>query len=111
MIINPTVVFAEIPDTCREVFEGRRATIAVPNGPGGGYDTYAREIAPFLADVTGLNVRVANIEAGGGRVAYELTLSASEADLVLLLTNINDLAVVKSEDGKKLILEDSFREF
>jgi tripartite-type tricarboxylate transporter receptor subunit TctC len=84
---------AEVSDICRSLLDGRAATFIVANGPGGGYDTYARAIAPIFGEESGLRVRVVNNEAGGGSVARRLTMNARANDLVILIENAVDLVV------------------
>jgi tripartite-type tricarboxylate transporter receptor subunit TctC len=47
-------------------FDGAVISLIVPNHPGGGYDEYARLIAPYLAKYTGAQIRVRNIPGAGG---------------------------------------------
>lgn len=97
-----TSAFAEVSSTCRAEFGGRAATLVVPNAAGGGYDTYARSIAPVLSELTGLRVQVANVEAGGGRVAYERTLAADASDFVMLISDVTDVAISERSGGSAL---------
>jgi tripartite-type tricarboxylate transporter receptor subunit TctC len=60
---------AEISAECRASFEGDRLSVIVPNGPGGGYDTYARAMAPVIAETTGARVSVENLPGAGGLIA------------------------------------------
>ena len=46
--------------------KGKNVTLIVPFSPGGGFDTYARMIAPFLEKHSGATVVVQNITGGGG---------------------------------------------
>lgn len=92
-ILAASIVSAEISSECKDALHDRNATILVPNGAGGGYDTYARSIKPFLEEQTGLNIRVVNNESGGGRVAYNMAVNASPDDLVILVGNMTDLAL------------------
>ncbi len=66
------VVFAPrveaISDDCRQQFAEARVSFIVPNAPGGGYDTYARLIAPYYAETTGTTVVVENYEGAGGLI-------------------------------------------
>jgi tripartite-type tricarboxylate transporter receptor subunit TctC len=50
-------------------FEGKRIEFVVPFGPGGGYDTYARELAPALEKRLGATITVSNQPGAGGLVA------------------------------------------
>ncbi|WP_420860233.1 hypothetical protein [Marivivens marinus] len=96
---------AEISETCKATLADRSSTIIVPNAPGGGYDTYARAIAPAMADASGLRVRVVNNEAGGGLVARRLMLQAGSDDIVILMENAVDLTVdTVASDSEDTIL-------
>jgi tripartite-type tricarboxylate transporter receptor subunit TctC len=54
-------------DSC---YEGETATFVVPFSPGGGYDTIARGLAPFLKDELGADaVVVQNMPGAGGLTA------------------------------------------
>ena len=61
---------ADAPTTAPSCYEGETATFVVPFSPGGGYDTIARGIAPFLKDELGADaVVVENKPGAGGLVA------------------------------------------
>jgi tripartite-type tricarboxylate transporter receptor subunit TctC len=56
-----------------EVFRGETLRFLVPSAPGGGFDAYARLLAPYLEKYTGAQVRVLNRQgAGGMRAVNEL---------------------------------------
>lgn len=48
---------------------GKVVEFVMPYGPGGGYDTWARLVTPFLAKHTGATVIVENEAGAGGKVA------------------------------------------
>lgn len=87
-----TSLRANESEHCNDVLSSRDAVILVPNRAGGGYDTYARAIAPELSNQTGLNIRVINNEAGGGLVANNIALNADTDSLIMLIANLADLA-------------------
>ncbi len=61
-------------------FKGKTITIVVPHGAGGGYDTYARMIAPFLQkNLEGSTVVVEN-ETGAGGILGRNKLFAAKPD-------------------------------
>ena len=57
-----------LSDGCKQRFEDKRVRFIVPNSPGGGYDTYARLIAPYYAATIGATVVVENHEGAGGLI-------------------------------------------
>lgn len=78
---------------------GQTVTLIVPHGAGGGYDTYARLIAPFLEKHTGATVVVENISGAAGVVGrnelwfaepdgYTIGISAYSS---IIMNEINDL--------------------
>jgi tripartite-type tricarboxylate transporter receptor subunit TctC len=89
---------ADVSDTCKAMLSGERMTIAVPNNAGGGYDTYARALAPAIEKHGGLSVRVANMPAGGGLAARSFALNAQPDDLTILIENVGDLVTTKMGD-------------
>jgi tripartite-type tricarboxylate transporter receptor subunit TctC len=73
-------------------YKGNSIDLIVPYKPGGGYDEYARMIAPFLQKHTGANVVIKNIEgAGGMRGVNELYRSPKDG---LTIGIINGSAAV-----------------
>ena len=50
-------------------YKGKVIKLVVGYGPGGGYDTYARLLAPRIERETGATVVVENHPGGGGLVA------------------------------------------
>ena len=90
---------AEVSQVCSALLDGQSATIVVPNRPGGGYDTYARAVAPALAEHSGMMVRVINNDAGGGAVARELVLATPEHDILILIDNAVQLALEPLSPG------------
>ncbi len=59
--------------------EGELITVVTGTSPGGGYDTYARMVAPFLADEFGAESTVEN-ETGAGGLLMLNNLWTSEPD-------------------------------
>jgi tripartite-type tricarboxylate transporter receptor subunit TctC len=50
-------------------FKGETIQLVVPFDPGGGYDSYARQLAPKLADELGAKIVVVNKPGAGGLIA------------------------------------------
>lgn len=68
-------------------FRGKTVTIIVTNGRGGGMDTYARMIAPYLQkNLPGSKVEVQNIPEGGGITGRNQIYAAPPDGLTLGLT-------------------------
>jgi tripartite-type tricarboxylate transporter receptor subunit TctC len=59
--------------------EGELLTMMVGTSPGGGYDSYARLVAPFLADELGADATVDNMTGAGGLLMLNM-LWAAEPD-------------------------------
>jgi tripartite-type tricarboxylate transporter receptor subunit TctC len=56
--------------------EGKTVSLVVPYSPGGGYDIYARMVAPALGDALGANVVVENEPGAGGLLAINNLVNA-----------------------------------
>ncbi|MGH3662579.1 MAG: Bug family tripartite tricarboxylate transporter substrate binding protein [Micromonosporaceae bacterium] len=56
------------------VFKGETISLVVPFSPGGGYDTYARIVAPHLGKELGAEVVVENQDGAGGLLAINSLL-------------------------------------
>jgi tripartite-type tricarboxylate transporter receptor subunit TctC len=57
-------------------FAGADVDLVVPYEPGGGYDTYARALAPYLEDCLDATIVVRNEPGAGGLVATNKTAAA-----------------------------------
>jgi tripartite-type tricarboxylate transporter receptor subunit TctC len=92
---------AEVSADCRAMFEGERLSVVVPNGPGGGYDTYARAMAPVIAETTGARVSVENLPGAGGLIALRRIVDAQPDDWVILVVEAYDVqfSVAEGELG------------
>lgn len=66
-------------DAKKAVFPGKDITVVVPYSPGGGYDTYARILAPFLQkNLPGkVNVVVKNVPGGECRIGINEVYKAA----------------------------------
>jgi tripartite-type tricarboxylate transporter receptor subunit TctC len=61
------------------VYKGKSIRFLVPSAPGGGFDEYARLLAPYIEKYTGASVRVVNMPGAGGlRVANEIFKSPKD---------------------------------
>lgn len=82
-------------------FKGKKITFLVPFKPGGGFDTYARLLSPYIEKYLPVrNVVVKNEPAGGGLAAMNrLARSKPDGRTVMIIQTgaavINELAEVK----------------
>ena len=73
--------------------EGEKVTLVVPYSPGGGYDTYARMIAPYLEEELGSTVVVRNEEGAGGLLAINnLTKEEPDGTTIAIMNGQGSLA-------------------
>lgn len=66
---------------------GETIELVVPYDPGGGYDTYARMLAPYLEECLDATVVVQNEPGAGGLLATSKTFVAPPDSLRTVLTN------------------------
>lgn len=66
-------------------FKGKTVRFMVGFGPGGGYDAYARMIAPYLAKALDANVVVENQPGAGGMTALNRIATAEPDGLRLMI--------------------------
>lgn len=87
-------------------FKGKTITLIAPDKPGGGYDQYARLIAPGLGAALGATVNVENVDGGGTVVGTNQMAAASPDGLTLGMVNTGgDLAsLVEKNAGQKFDL-------
>lgn len=69
VVILPSSSFAQSESEELKWFNGKTITIIVPHGAGGGFDTYARLVAPFFKKhIPGSVVAVNNVTGAGGLI-------------------------------------------
>jgi tripartite-type tricarboxylate transporter receptor subunit TctC len=78
---------ARAQDAERAYFAGKTVRLVVGYGPGGGYDAYARMIAPHLSKVLGASVVVENQPGAGGLVALNRLYAAAPDGLTMMIVN------------------------
>jgi len=83
IIILGSVKPATAEEEAAAFYKGKVLTYVVPVSPGGGYDTYARLMAPFLEKYTGATVVVRNITGGGSIVGTNFTYHAKPDGLTM----------------------------
>lgn len=70
-----------------DFFKGKTVNLIVGYAPGGGYDVYARMIAPFLAKALDATVVVQNQPGAGGMIALDRLYNASPDGLQMMLVD------------------------
>ncbi len=79
---------AALAQTAEEAFyKGKTVRLVVGYGPGGGYDVYARLIAPHVARALGTNVVVENSPGAGGLTALDRVYRAEPDGLTMMIVN------------------------
>jgi len=68
-------------------YQGKNLIFVVPYGPGGGFDQYARMLAPHLDEKTGATVVVENRPGGGGMTAINQIASGEADGLTIAILN------------------------
>lgn len=90
--------------TCRNDYRDRRITLVVPYVAGGGYDQYARAMAPLLQRNSGARVTVSNLPSAGGEAgakavadgdAVNPRIGLFEAGLVLDTLRADDTSLAR----------------
>jgi tripartite-type tricarboxylate transporter receptor subunit TctC len=69
------------------VLSGENVRLVVGTDPGGGYDAYARMIAPFLADELGAEVIVENQPGAGGLSAVNSMIAGKKDGTHIMIMN------------------------
>jgi tripartite-type tricarboxylate transporter receptor subunit TctC len=78
---------ASAQDAQKAFFSGKTVHIVVGSGVGGGYDVYARMIAPYLGKVLGTTVVVENQPGAGGMIALNKFYVTEPDGLTLSFAN------------------------
>ena len=74
-------------DAERAFFTAKTVRLVVGYGPGGGYDAYARMIAPHLGKALGASVVVENQPGAGGLVALNRLATTPADGLTIMIVN------------------------
>src|SRR3546814_18963356 len=69
-------------ETAAEFYQGKVVKLVVGYGPGGGYDLYARMLAPHLERSLGATVVVENRTGGGGLVVISQLANGDRKSVV-----------------------------
>lgn len=86
---------ARAQDAERAFFGGKTVRLVVGYGPGGGYDAYARMIAPYLSRALGGSVVVENQPGAGGLVALNRIATAPPDGLTMMIVNGSGAALAQ----------------
>lgn len=88
--------------------EGDQVEIIVPFGAGGGTDTTARLVAPFLADALGIDIQVTNVPGGGSIIGANRYVNQIEpdGDSWLVTSASTQVPVVVGQAGVEFGLDD-----
>ncbi len=70
-----------------DFYRGKTVRIIVGYGPGGGYDIYARMIAPYIGKALGASIIIENQPGAGGITALNRIMTAPPDGLVFMLVN------------------------
>jgi tripartite-type tricarboxylate transporter receptor subunit TctC len=89
LILSSTV--AALADTL-PFYEGKTIRIIVPHGVGGGFDTYARMVQPYLEKyLPGSTVIVDNVPGAGGSIGRNLAFIAKPDGYTICITDGIDM--------------------
>lgn len=81
------IAFAAVPVQAQDAkafYKGKKVTIIVPYGAGGGYDTYARIMAPYFAKYLDATVIVQNKPGGGGMIGVNFVANGEKDGSLLV---------------------------
>jgi tripartite-type tricarboxylate transporter receptor subunit TctC len=91
---------AAAQDSEQAFFAGKTVRFVVGFGPGGGYDAYARMLAPYLSKNLGAPVIVENRPGAGGLVALNGMYMAPPDGLTIMIVNGTGAAFSQLTDEK-----------
>jgi tripartite-type tricarboxylate transporter receptor subunit TctC len=92
-LLVPGLAQAQTPEAEAAFFKGKNVRLTVGYGPGGGYDVYARMIAPHLSKQLGATVIVENQPGAGGITALNGTSVAAPDGLHMMIVSGNGAAM------------------
>jgi tripartite-type tricarboxylate transporter receptor subunit TctC len=78
---------ASAQDPVAQFYRGKQLNLYIGTSPGGGYDTYARMLAPHFEKHTGATVVVENRPGGGGITALNQLYRARPDGLTMMMLN------------------------
>lgn len=91
-------VAAQAAPNCPDVLARRKLTLVVPFKPGGGYDAYARLLAPVLQEQTGARVVVTNLAGANGTLGVRAVAAAAPDSATLGVFDLRDVIAARLSD-------------
>ena len=85
LTLAPQIATAQTTEA--DFYKGKTVRLVVGYGPGGGYDIYARMIAPYIARALGTNVIIENQPGAGGVTALNRIMTAPPDGLNVMIVN------------------------
>jgi tripartite-type tricarboxylate transporter receptor subunit TctC len=88
--------------------DGENVSLVVPYEPGGGYDSYARMLAPYLEEKTGATIAVQNQPGAGGLLALNnLTTDKPDGKTIAIMNGVGaGGSSLAGADGARFGLDD-----
>lgn len=99
--VMPMSAHAEMSEACKASLTGQRLTMIVPTAAGGGYDTYARALAPVIEAQGGLQPVVVNMPSARGMVAITKLVNSAPDELVVVVQNGTDILRLEQKGADK----------
>jgi tripartite-type tricarboxylate transporter receptor subunit TctC len=87
IVLATTAMPAAAEESEQAFFAGKTVRLVVGFGPGGGYDSYARMLAPYLSRTLNASVIVENRPGAGGLVALNGVYMAPADGLTVMIVN------------------------
>ena len=91
---------AGLAGAARAEFPEKDIEFLIPYGPGGGFDTVVRKIAPKMEEVLGVNVIPTNMPGANGRKAATYLMNSEPDGHTIMIFNIpgHGLGAIRGED-------------
>jgi len=103
LIVGGIVLSNQTPAAAQDAaafYKGKNVSFIVPNKPGGGYDFYARFMAPHLEKHTGATMVVTNKPGGGGAVGGNIVYRAKPDGLTIGIMNMTGAIPAQIAEAK-----------
>jgi putative tricarboxylic transport membrane protein len=82
-------------ENAADFYRGRKARLVVGSGAGGGYDSYARMLAPHLSAALGASVAVENRPGAGGLLALNQIYDSEPDGLAVMIVSGSGAALAQ----------------